>query len=247
MGYFYQIKLFYIFIIIKFDKMLKNLLNLIYPRLCVGCNALLLTNETTICSKCLHHLPYTYHWKNHKNDTTKKFEGLLPIEFGISFLYFQKEGIVQEAIHKLKYKGKQEVGTILGNLMSAEIKEFIINQKVDAIIPVPLHPKRLKERGYNQVESFGKAISKNLNIAYNDSLLIRNVYTKTQTQKDKDSRQYNKENIFECKFQESDYNKHYLLIDDIITTGATLEKCGKAILKIPNSKVSILTIGYTQS
>lgn len=131
--------------------------------------------------------------------------------------------------------------------MSAEIKEFIINQKVDAIIPVPLHPKRLKERGYNQVESFGKAISKNLNIAYNDSLLIRNVYTKTQTQKDKNARQYNKENIFECKFQESDYNKHYLLIDDIITTGATLEKCGKAILKIPNSKVSILTIGYTQS
>ena len=110
-----------------------------------------------------------------------------------------------------------------------------------------MHPKRLNERGYNQVDSFCKALSISTGIKYNNNILVRTKYNKTQTKKTKNERQENVQNIFDIKYDESDGGKHYLLIDDVITSGATLELCAKAMLKIPNSKISIITIAYTQS
>lgn len=226
--------------------MLKNLINLIYPEVCLGCSQLLLKNEKTICTECLTDLPYTYHHKIVDNDVTRKFYGIIPIEFGAALFYFKSQGISQSLIHHLKYKGKEEIGVLLANLMNDEICSLVKNYVVDEIIPVPLHKKRLKERGYNQVHSFCKTISENLHIPLNEKILHRTIYTDTQTFKDKDSRQY-KSSLFEVIYNENAFNKHFLLVDDVITTGATLEKCAKALLTIPGAKVSILTIAYTQS
>lgn len=229
-----------------FDEMLKNLMNLIYPNVCFGCDNLLLKNEATICSNCLHSLPETFHHKMKENEVTKKFYGLVPIDFGVSFLYFKSEGVVKQLIHNLKYREKEDIGTLLGNYYASNLKELIEEFSISEIVPVPLHPKRLKKRGYNQVTTFCEALSKNLNIPFNEKLLVRNLYTETQTHKNREDRHYNS-NLFEATFSEQDSGKHFLLVDDVITTGATLEKCANALLKIPNSKVSIVTIAFTQS
>ena len=227
--------------------MLRNLLKLIFPKLCFGCNNLLLQNEHVICSHCRYNLPLTNHHLHSNNDTTKKFYGIINIEFGASMLYFQKDGIVQKLIHNLKYKGNENIGSFLGEWYANEIKNNEIINTVSEIIPVPLHTKRLKERGYNQVDSFCKELSKELDIPFNNTLLQRKKYSKTQTNKNKTERQLHSDSIFDVLFTESNENKHYLLIDDVITTGSTLELCAKALLKIPNTKVSILTIAFTQS
>ena len=227
--------------------MLKNLLNLLYPKLCNGCNSLLLKSETIICSKCRHGLPLTQHHYLENNYTTKKFYGIIPVEFCASMLYFHKKGIVQNIIHNLKYRNQQEIGTLLGNWYAEDLKEITKKYAFSEIIPVPLHKKRLEERGYNQVTTFCEAIAKNLQINYNDKLLYRNLYSKTQTKKTKEQRSDINKSLFDVIYSEADYGKHFLLIDDVMTSGATLEACAKALLKIPNAKISIVTIAYTDS
>jgi ComF family protein len=192
-------------------------------------------------------LPFTHHHKIPNNDTIKKFYGLIPLEFGLSMLYFHHGGIVQELIHNLKYRNQQKIGTLLGELYAKDLQNFDPIRSVTEIIPVPLHPKKLKERGYNQVDSFCESIGNQLQIPVNKNLLVRKQYNKTQTKKNREARQQLKQTIFDVNFTEKDENKHFLLVDDVITTGSTLEICAKALLKIPNVKVSILTIAYTQS
>jgi len=227
--------------------MLKNLLNLLFPKLCYGCNSLLLKNEAIICSKCRHGLPLTQHHNLKDNYTTKKFYGIIPVEFSASMLFFHKKGIVQNLIHNLKYRKHQEIGTFLGNWYAEDLKEIAKKHNFTEIIPVPLHKKRLRERGYNQVTTFCEALSKNLQINFNDKLLFRNLYSKTQTKKNKEQRNEVTKSLFDVTFTETDYGKHFLLVDDVITSGATLEACAKALLKIPNAKISIVTIAYTDS
>ncbi|VXB39026.1 Amidophosphoribosyltransferase [Flavobacterium sp. 9AF] len=225
----------------------KNLLKLLFPTLCFGCNELLLNNEKIICSSCLHNLPITHHHFLESNDTKNKFYGIVDLEFASSMLYFHKEGIVQKLIHQLKYKGKQEIGTFLGTNYAITLKETKVLTTIDEIIPVPLHKKRLKERTYNQVDTFCIALSSELNIPYNKTLLIRNEYSKTQTKKNKLQRQEINTNLFDITQTVEKNGYHFLLVDDVITTGATIESCAKALLKIPNSKVSVITMAYTQS
>ena len=227
--------------------MLKYLINLLFPKLCMGCDSLLLQNEKIICTECNHNLPYTNHHILSGNDTIKKFYGIIPIEFSASMLYFHKKGIVQNLIHNLKYKKHQEIGTILGEWYAKDLESVANIKTVSEIIPVPLHKKRLEERGYNQITTFCEALSNELKIPYNPNLLYRNRYSKTQTKKDKENRKDITNALFDVHFTETDYNKHFLLVDDVMTSGATLEACAKALLKIPNSKVSIVTIAYTLS
>ncbi|WP_317048043.1 ComF family protein [Flavobacterium aquaticum] len=162
-------------------------------------------------------------------------------------LYFHHKGIVQNLIHNLKYKNHQEIGTLLGKRYAKDLEAVNQIKTITEIIPVPLHKKRLEERGYNQVITFCEALSEELKIPLNDSLLYRSRYSKTQTKKDKESRKDVSNALFDINFTEADSNKHFLLIDDVLTSGATLEACAKALLKIPNSKVSIITIAYTLS
>lgn len=230
-----------------FDKIHENLLKLIYPDVCNGCNKLLVKGEAIVCTSCLHELPYTFHHETQTNEMDRKFYGLLPISFCLSMLYFHKSGIVQNLIHNLKYKNKQEIGTFLGALYAEELKGFEKIKTVTHLIPVPLHKKRLHERGYNQIDTFCETIGFELNIPVEKKILIRNRYSKSQTKKSKSERATIKESLFTLKSHEHLICPHFLLVDDVITSGATLEACAKELIKIPNAKVSILTIAYAQS
>jgi ComF family protein len=192
-------------------------------------------------------MPLTQHHKNPENDAFKKFYGRIPVEHVSALLYFHKKGIVQELIHSLKYRGQEAIGTVLGEWYGEELKSSQLLQTVDAIIPVPLHPKKLRERGYNQVTEFGNALAKKLEIPVNNSILYRQVYSKTQSQKNRLGRTEGIDTIFDVSFDEKDHNKHFLLIDDVITTGATLEVCAKALLKIPGTKISIVCMAMADS
>ncbi|MFV8368967.1 ComF family protein [Flavobacterium sp. LB2R40] len=227
--------------------MFESLINLFFPKVCSGCNSFLLVNENVICTVCRHEIPLTNHHLNPENDAFKKFYGRIPVQHTSALFYFHKKGIVQELIHNLKYKGHEEIGTILGEWYAQDLKKIKLLESVDQIIPVPLHRKKLKERGYNQVTAFGKALSSVLKVGYNDSLLIRKVYSKTQSKKNLLGRTEGIEMIFDVVFTKKDYNKHFLLIDDVITTGATLEACSKVLLKIPGAKISIVCMAMAQS
>ncbi len=225
--------------------MFQNLINIFFPKVCVGCDSLLLSNENVICTSCRHEIPLTNHYLDPKNEAFKKFYGKVPVAFVSSFVYFNKKGIVQEMIHNLKYRGHEEIGTMLGEWHAEDLKSLMITKTFDEIIPVPLHKKRLRKRGYNQVTSFAEAISSTLNIPYNPDILKRNVYSKTQVRKGLLGRTATVENIFDVHFTDIDHHKHFLLIDDVITTGSTLEACSKALLKIPGAKISIVCIAIS--
>jgi len=227
--------------------MFENLINVLFPKVCLGCNSHLLSNENVICTFCRHEIPLTNHHLNPENEAIKKFYGKIPVEFATTLVYFHKKGIVQEMIHNLKYRGHEEIGTVLGEWQAEYLKTLPIANTFDEIIPVPLHKKRLKERGYNQVSSFGLALSEKLKITYNPSILNRNVYSKTQVKKNLLNRTEVLEHIFEVNFSEKDHNKHFLLIDDVLTTGSTLEACGRELLKIPGAKISVVCMAMSHS
>jgi len=199
-----------------------------------------------LCTVCRHEIPLTNFHNNPKNEAISKFYGRVPIEFAAALFHFQKKGIVQEMIHKLKYKGHEEIGKMIGLWYAEELKNVAQIKQIDFIIPVPLHPRKLKQRGYNQVTTFGKSLSESLDIPYNDSVLVRKVYSKTQTKKSLLKRSELNTEVFDVVFDETMNGKHFLLIDDIITTGATLEVCSRALLKIPDAKVSIVCMAMTQ-
>lgn len=213
-----------------------------FPKVCCGCHRLLLQNETVFCTLCRHELPLTQYHVDPKNEAVKKFYGKIDIQFAAALLYFNKKGIVQELIHNLKYKGHQEIGTVLGSWYAEDLKGLQLKIPFDAVIPVPLHKRKFKERGYNQVTAFGKEIASGFEIPFIENVLIRKLYTKTQSKKNLLGRSENIENIFDVEFSESEHNKHFLIVDDVLTTGATLEACSRALLKIPGAKISIICI-----
>jgi ComF family protein len=227
--------------------MLKSIINLFFPPVCSGCHSLLISNEKVICTLCRHNLPLTNHHLNHENEAFKKFYGRIPVEHASALLYFHKKGIVQELIHNLKYKGQEEIGSVLGEWYAEELKNLAIIKSVDQIIPVPLHQRKLRERGYNQVTNFGLALSKNLNLDYNELILHRKTYSKTQSKKNLLNRSDGIDTTFDVFFTEKDHNKHFLLIDDVITTGSTLEACSHALLKIPGAKISVVCMAMAHS
>lgn len=227
--------------------MFQSLLNLFFPKVCAGCNTILLSNENVLCTKCRHELPLTQFHLHPKNEAFTKFYGKTDIQFASAFLYFNKEGIVQQLIHNLKYKGNEEIGELLGNWYAEDLRKLKLEFPFDVIIPVPLHQKKLRQRGYNQVTTFGKALSEGLQIKYNPSILSRTKNTKTQSKKNLLGRSENIDNLFLAHFTEDDHNKHFLIVDDVITTGATLEACSRALLKIPGAKISIVCMAMAHS
>lgn len=227
--------------------MFNYIIDLFFPKVCAGCRTVLMSNETVLCTNCRHEMPLTQYHLDPKNEAVKKFYGKVEIEYVSAFLYFNKKGIVQELIHNLKYKGLEEIGTVLGNWYVEDLKELKLQTPFDMIIPVPLHKRKFRERGYNQVATFGKALSEGLKIEYNDSILYRKKYSKTQSKKNLLGRSENIENIFDVISTEENQNKHFLIVDDVLTTGATLEACSRALLKIPGTKISIVCMAMANS
>ncbi|KIO52375.1 ComF family protein [Flavobacterium hibernum] len=227
--------------------MFNFIINLFFPKICSGCRAILITNETVLCTTCRHEMPLTQYHLDPKNQAVKKFYGKIDIEYASALLYFNKKGIVQELIHNLKYKGHEEIGTVLGNWYVEDLKGLKLENAFDIVIPVPLHPRKLKERGYNQVTIFGKTLANGLNLKYDDTILFRKKYSKTQSKKNLLGRSENIESIFDIHSTKENQNKHFLLIDDVLTTGATLEACSRALRKIPGAKISIVCMAIANS
>lgn len=225
---------------------LKDLYSLFYPETCLCCKEPLTSNEIVICIACRHDLPLTNFSSEKDNLVEKSCYGRIPIESGTALFYFFKKGKVQELIHALKYRNQQQVGVVLGNWLGEQMLESNRFNNIDFIIPVPLHKNKLKTRGYNQVTTFGKSLTKKLNTQYNDTVLKRVTFTNTQTKKIRFDRWKNMEELFFVENHEAMKNKHILLVDDIFTTGATLEACYKAFEKTENLKISIACMAYTK-
>jgi len=225
--------------------MINSLFNLFFPQACLGCSQFLSENETIICSHCRHEIPLTNQHLHIENEAMSKFYGRLPLEHISSLMYFHKKGIVQQLIHNLKYYGHQEVGTLIGNWYGHELKSCEKLKNIDVIVPIPLHRKRLRTRGYNQVTTFGQTLSNQLNCPFEDTILKRIQHSKTQTFKNLLSRNEFKSHTFESHFCAEHHNKHLLLVDDVMTTGATLEAAGKALLTIPGVKISVVCMAYS--
>lgn len=223
--------------------MLSNLLNIILPKLCYSCSIPLSDNENSICTKCRHQLPVTnYHKLEKSNPVEKIFHGRVLIEHATSLLRFEKKGITQQLIHQLKYKGHQEIGAFFGNWLGEELSKTKHYTTVNCIIPVPLHKKKLRKRGYNQVTVFAQAIASHLNATFYDDVLVKSNNTASQVTKNRLARWNSENSIFSVINTEKIAHKHILLVDDLITTGATLEACIQQLKKIENVKISIATI-----
>lgn len=216
--------------------------NLLFPDLCIVCGENLLRNEQHICLNCLHSIPKTNFHLLSDNPIEKRFWGKVPIHGGTAFFFFQKGSPFQKLLHSLKYKGNKEIGEILGKYAAADIVDCAYFETVDVIIPVPLHPKKYKKRGYNQSEWIAKGLSLILGKPYDTTSLNRVRESTTQTKKSVFERYENTDGVFGLLDKNTLSGKHVLLVDDVLTTGSTLEACIQALLKCEDVKVSIFTL-----
>lgn len=220
----------------------RDFIFLFFPNSCEACRTPLHFNEETICVKCLYELPRTDFCYDNENFIMNLFSGRLKLEKATALFSFHKGSRFRKLLHNLKYKSKPEIGLILGKELGAEMLESGNYSDIDAIIPVPLHEKRLKERGYNQSEEIGKGISVVTKIPMHTDVFYRAEYTKTQTKMTRDERWKNVSGKFTIKNIEKIENKHILLVDDVVTTGSTLEACGEVLLKVKGLKLSIAVL-----
>ena len=199
-------------------------------------------NELVICTNCRHQLPITdFHFDN--SETVKKIVyGRVKLENATALLHFSKKGIVQQLLHNLKYRGHENISGFFGEWLGAELATLDAFKEIDVVIPVPLYKTKLRKRGYNQVAKFGIEIANALNADYNDTVLVKAKATKTQVFKGRLTRWNDDGALFSITELQSLKGKHILLVDDIITTGATVEACATVLLKIDNIKLSLATM-----
>ena len=224
------------------SSLFDDFISLIYPKICLGCDNSLLKNEQCICTVCQFHIPKTNHFEIKENDLQKLFWGKVQLDHAAALYEFVKDSPLQKMIHALKYEENQEVGIYLGKQIAYEIEESIFFKDIDYIIPVPLHPKKEKIRGYNQSRCIAKGIKEVLKTEIVTTTLTRTVDTESQTKKNKYSRWENVGEVFRMTDVEKLKHKHILLIDDVVTTGSTLEACVTTLQQIEGIKVSIVTI-----
>lgn len=220
------------------------MLNLLFPKLCNGCKELLSGSETILCTLCRHHLPLICHHKNDNDAMKKMFYGRVPIANATALIQFQKRGITQEVLHNLKYRKQEEISFFFGKWLGAELADSHAYQQIDMVIPVPLHKKKERKRGYNQVAGFGLEIAKALQVPYCDNILQKISNTDSQVFKKRLTR-FGAKEVFSLEQTTVIDNTHILLVDDIVTTGATLESCANQLLKAENVTISLATIAIT--
>lgn len=216
-------------------------MHLFYPDVCASCSKVLLSNENVICRICDTELPYTDLFQN--NQLVKRFWGRVGIENAASLLYFKQSSPTQNLLHLLKYKGRKDIGRFLGQKLGMAIvnSRSEIGQ-VDIIVPIPLHWKKQKKRGYNQCDSIAEGLSETIRVPVNKNAVKRVLENVSQTRKSKYERWNNVEHIFRVTKPEPLLGKRILLIDDVVTTGATSEACMKEVLKIQGVKVYFCSI-----
>lgn len=230
----------------KLPNILNAINNLLLPRVCFGCNARLNGGEQHLCTVCRHQLPLTDYNFNDENRVDRIFYGRINITKANSFLFFTDQGIVKNLIHNLKYRNQEQIGAFLGDWFGQQISENNHLEKVDYVIPVPLHKKKLKKRGYNQTALFAKRLAFHLNSTYLENVLIKTANTKTQTKRSRLARWYDNRSLYEVTDEKILKNKRILLVDDVITTGATMEICARPLKKIEGTVVYIATMAVVE-
>ncbi len=226
-------------------NILSDLFDLFFPQVCVNCGRILQINGRFLCFYCLSEMPLTHFSFMPKNAVEITFKGRVPVRAATSLLYFEKKSLVQNLIHRLKYHQQPEIGVFLGQWLG---EEMLISKRfdtIDFVIPVPLHPNKEKSRGYNQVMLFAESLSAQLKVELRPDLLIKIVDRKTQTQKRRSDRISDISEDYYIKDHDSIKNKHILLVDDIITTGATLEACSYQLLNVSGVQLSFASMAFT--
>ena len=229
---------------ITLKEIKDSFLHVLFPHLCSGCGNDILNDESTLCMRCLSELPETNFHFHANNPIEKIFWGRLPLANATSQYYFTKNSLMQQLMHQLKYRGNKELGRQLGRLIGKDLKQTNRFISIDALIPLPLFPSKEKKRGYNQAALLCEGISEVMNIEVLTDVVVRTRHTETQTQKGRMERWLNMEGKFELVKPERIQDRHLLLIDDVITTGATLEACGQELVRAPGSRLSIATLCF---
>lgn len=221
---------------------LTDFVNLIFPSVCLGCEEPLARGEKHLCTECLAQLPYTdYHLLSATaNPLSRRFWGKVPLRHTLSYLRFLRRGRVQHLLHQLKYQGQRDVGLALGRWYGHELARH--NFRFDLIVPVPLHPRKLATRGYNQSDTFAEGLSETLATPWHAQALRRTAHTESQTRKSRVERWQNVSQVFEVADVAAIQGKHVLVVDDVLTTGATVEACAAVLLAAGAAEVSVATI-----
>jgi ComF family protein len=222
----------------------NDLLWLVYPSICASCNNSLNSGEICICTWCRLHLPLTDFHVEADNPVAKHFWGKVPVVAGTAAYYFTKGEKVQRLIHNLKYKGRKDIGVFIGELYGHTLKRSSLFYSVEVIVPVPIHVRKQRKRGYNQSDYFAEGLSTAMNIPFETKALRRIIDTDSQTRKKRYSRFESMRNAFDVGKPKTIEGKHVLLVDDVITTGSTLISCAQTILQVSGTKVSIATIAH---
>ena len=223
-------------------KWISDLIDIIFPRSCAVCGKSLSSSEQDICINCLIELPRIDEYKR-DNTIEKLFWGILPVERVASYMHYAKESPYNNLIHRMKYSDRPEIGERMATAAASELMKHNFFEGVDIIVPLPLSKKKKRQRGYNQCDYIARGISKVAGIAIDSNSVIRHIANDTQTHKQREARWKNVENIFSVTTPEKLKGKHILLVDDVLTTGATLSSCANAILKaVPDAKISIFTL-----
>lgn len=223
-------------------NLLEDFIALFYPRCCFSCNEPLMKGEELLCSSCLIQLPKTSYHRWAENPVMSRLAGRLPLHVAFAFLKFMKGGVVQRLLHELKYNNRPEIGVRIGNLYGQELLEAGFNNSFDLIVPVPLHRSRLRKRGYNQSAKFAEGLAAVLGVPWEESIAVRMHSTTTQTRKGRAARWQNVGEAFSAASKEQIRGKRILLVDDVITTGATLEACGQHLVENQCASLSIACI-----
>jgi ComF family protein len=230
----------------RVSSYLHDFIALIFPELCQACGNSLVIGEDVICTNCVYDLPYTNFHKQPDNVVARQLWGRIDLKAVYVLLYFAKGGKVQNMMHQFKYKNMPRIGNRLGQIAGKQLASAPVYQTVDVIIPVPLHPRKLKQRGYNQSAQFAQGLAEKMNALADTESLIRLKHTQTQTKRSRFSRYENMKDVFTVQYPERLAGKHVLLVDDIITTGSTLEACGLELLKVPGLTLSVAAIAYAE-
>ena len=225
---------------------IEGFTGLFLPNICACCYNSLTRGEKYLCSHCLHELPATNFHRETDNPVAQIFWGRAMVENATSVYFFRKGNRVQKLVHQIKYRGQKEMGTVLGRKMGESLQDSNFS-KVDIIAPVPLHPKKFRKRGYNQSEWIARGVAETLDIPMDVQTLVRRFFTDTQTRKKRFDRWENVNAGFILNNPENFAGRHILLIDDVITTGATLEACIHAVLLAEGSKVSVVTLAFASA
>ncbi len=225
-----------------------RLLDLISPRLCVVCGQRLTVSEDVICAKCNLHLSRTGFQHNpYENEMAKLFWHQIPIERATALFYYEAHSETANILYELKYKNHPEIGEVMGRIVARELQPSGFFDEIDGIVPVPLARKRLRQRGYNQSKEIAKGICEITGLPIYNLVVRRNVFEGSQTNKGRWERNENVEKVFELTDETAILGKHLLIVDDVVTTGATVIACAKELCKAPNVKISVLALGFAKS